>query len=156
MKTIKIRSLLMKLAVFAVAALILCSAVSVSAVSEKTDEIGYETYTYWYQFTGNTRKPVYSKPMYEVKSVLTSADLICSDTSEISDVHVGSNGLTYVLDGGASRVLILDKDYKVSKIISVVVDEEDNYYYFNKSKGIFVDNEGSIYIADTNNMQEQN
>lgn len=153
MKTIKIRSLLMKLAVFAVAALILCSAVSVSAVSEKTDEIGYETYTYWYQFTGNTRKPVYSKPMYEVKSVLTSADLICSDTSEISDVHVGSNGLTYVLDGGASRVLILDKDYKVSKIISVVVDEEDNYYYFNKSKGIFVDNEGSIYIADTNNKR---
>lgn len=153
MKTIKIRSLLMKLAVFVIAALMLCSAVSVSAVSEKTDEIGYETYTYWYEFTGNTRKPVYSKPMYEVKSVLTSADLTCSDTSEISDVHVGSNGLTYVLDGGASRVLILDKDYKVSKIISVVIDEEDNYYYFNKSKGIFVDNEGSIYIADTNNKR---
>lgn len=153
MKIIKIRSLLMKLIAFAIVALMLCSAVSVSAVSEKTDEIGYETYTYWYEFTGNTRKPVYSKPMYEVKSVLTSADLTCDDTSEISDVHVGNNGLTYVLDGGASRVIILDKDYKVSKIISVVIDQEDNYYYFNKSKGIFVDNDGDIYIADTTNKR---
>lgn len=153
MKNIKIRNLLMKLAVFVIVALILTSAVSVSAVSEKTDEIGYETYTYWYGFTGNTRKPVYSKPMYEVKSVLTSADLACNDISEISDVHTGNNGLTYVLDGGASRVIILDKDYKIIKTISVIVDEGDNYYYFNKSKGIFVDDNDNIYIADTNNKR---
>lgn len=153
MKKSKIRGLLIKAAVCMLVVLMLVPAVGVSAVSEKTDEIGYETYTYWYNFSGNTRKPVYSKPMYEVKSVLTSADLGCTDASEIADVHTGKNGLTYVLDGGASRVLILDEDYKVSKIIPVVVDEGDNYYYFNKAKGIFVDDDNYIYIADTNNRR---
>ena len=39
-----------------IAAIMLCMLVlvpvsGVSAVSEKTDEIGYDTYTYWYNFT---------------------------------------------------------------------------------------------------------
>ena len=153
MKQKKIHSFLIKLAVTALAVLMFIPSIGASAVSEKTDEIGYETYTYWYGFSGNTRKPVYSKPMYEVKSVLTSADLACTDTSSIADVHTGKYGLTYVLDGGSSRVLILDEDYKVSKIISVVIDEQDNYYYFKKARGIFVDDNNCIYIADTDNAR---
>ena len=80
-----------------IAAIMLCMLVlvpvsGVSAVSEKTDEIGYDTYTYWYNFTGKTRKAVYSKPMYEVSTVLTAADLGCVSGSSLTDVHTTENG----------------------------------------------------------------
>ena len=79
--------------------LVLVPVSGVSAVSEKTDEIGYDTYTYWYNFTGKTRKAVYSKPMYEVSTVLTAADLGCVSGSSLTDVHTTENGITYLLDG---------------------------------------------------------
>ena len=145
------KKLLVRALVCVVAVLMLLPTFTVSAVSEKTDEIGYETYTYWYEFTGTTRKPVYSKPMYEVKKVYTSGELGCVENSSLTDVHTAKNGYTYLLDGGASVVRIFDEDYNLYKQFSFVADDDLNNYYFNKAKGIFADDEGSIYIADTNN-----
>ena len=143
------KSFILRALVCLLAVLMLVPVISISAVSEKTDEIGYDTYTYWYNYTGKTRKAVYSKPMYEVSKVFTKSDLGCTEDSVIEDVHTAKNGLTYVLDGGASCVIILDENYEIRNRFNFVVDEEDNYYYFTKAKGIFVDNDGNIYIADT-------
>lgn len=151
MKINKISGLLVKILVCVLAVVMLVPAIGASAVSEKTDEVGYETYTYWYEFTGKTRKAVYSKPMYEVKKVLTSSELGCIKGSTIEDVHTAKDGKTYVLDGTNSRIIVLDADYNVEKIISSVVDSIGDVYYFNKAKGIFVDNDNHLYIADTNN-----
>lgn len=153
MKKFKMSTLLMKLLVCVLAVMMLVPAVGVSAVSEKTDEVGYETYTYWYEFTGNTRKAVYSKPMYEVKKVLTSDLLGCNDASVIKDVHTAKDGMTYVLDGINSRVVVLDTDYNVVKVITHVVDSIGDIYYFHKAEGIFVDDDNNLYIADYNNQR---
>lgn len=153
MKTVNIKKLLARIAACALCVMMLIPIGSVSAVSEKTDEIGYDTYTYWYNFTGKTRKAVYSKPMYELSTVLTAADLGCGSGSSLSDVHTTSNGMTYLLDGGASVVRIFDKDYNLTGQFSFVVDDDDNNYYFSKAKGIFADEEGNIYIADTYNAR---
>ena len=143
------KSFILRALVCLLAVMMIVPAISVSAVAEKTDEIGYDTYTYWYNYTGKVRKAVYSKPMYEVSKVFTKADLGCTEKSTIDDVHTAQNGLTYVLDGGASTVIILDENYEIRNRFSFVIDEEDNYYYFEKAKGIFADKDGNIYIADT-------
>ena len=95
MKRTKIRNLLIKVSVCLLVALMIIPTAVFSAVSEKTDEIGYESYTYWYEFNSSGRsKAVYSKPMYEVSKVLTYNDLGCIDssTTAINDVHVGPDG----------------------------------------------------------------
>ena len=121
------KSFILRALVCLLAVLMLVPVISISAVSEKTDEIGYDTYTYWYNYTGKTRKAVYSKPMYEVSKVFTKSDLGCTEDSVIEDVHTAKNGLTYVLDGGASCVIILDENYEIRNRFNFVVDEEDNY-----------------------------
>jgi hypothetical protein len=153
MKISKIRSLFIKIMVCILAVVMFIPVIGASAVSEKTDEIGYETYTYWYDFIGKRRKAVYSKPMYEVEKVFTSAELGTLGSSSISDVHTTSNGMTYVLDGGESIVKILDAEYNIVKEFSYVYDDDENNFYFSKAKGIFADNDGNIYIADTNHSR---
>ena len=153
MKKFKFSGLLMKVLVCVLIAVMLVPGISVSAVSEKTDEVGYETYTYWYEFTGKTRKAVYSKPMYEVKEVITSAVLGCNGDSKIEDVHTAKDGLTYVLDGANSRIVVLDTEYNVVKSITSIVDDIDDVYYFYGASGVFVDNDNALYIADTSNAR---
>ena len=95
----KIQKVLLRVLVCALAVLMLVPTLGVSAESSKTDEMGFEAYTYWYEFSGHTRKIVPNKPMYNTGKVLTSIDLECSGASTIEDSHVSSSGITYVLDG---------------------------------------------------------
>ena len=153
MKTSKIRSLLVKVVLCLLVALILIPSVAVSAASDKTDEIGYESYTYWYNFTGMTRRVVPTKPMYEVSKVYNSQDLNCVGASSICDSHVAPSGLTYVLDGGTSRVLVLNKDYSLKEIWDHIKVEDGSKVYFKSAQGIFVDKDENVYIADTANAR---
>ena len=129
--------------------LMLIPSAGVVAVSEKTDEIGYESYTYWYNFTGTTRRVVPSKPMYSVGTVITALELNCGSGSTIEDAHVSPSGKTYVLDGGGSRVLIFDENYTQIGEFNRIYEEDGKQSDFWKAKGIFVDSEENIYIADT-------
>lgn len=157
MKISKIRSLLIKVALCVLALLVLVPAVGVSAASDKTDEMGYDTYTYWYNFTGQTRRVAPSKPMYEVKKIYTALDLGCISSSRFSDSHVAPSGLTYVLDGeyssNKSRVLIFDKDYSIKAIWNCIKGEDGSEIHFSGAKGIFVDKDENVYIADTSNAR---
>lgn len=154
MKNITKKNLFFRIMLVVLAVTLLVPSASVSAVSEKTDEIGYETYTYWYDFTSeNSRKAVYSKPMYEVKTAITNDQMGNLDEAIIEDVHVSPDGKTFVLDGGTSRVLVFDKDYSLIKVINKVITEDGSEKTFFKSRGIFVDSFGFIYIADTENRR---
>ena len=153
MKNTKIRRLLVKAVVCLLIAMVLVPVASVSAVSDKTDEIGYETYTYWYNFTGTTRRVVPSKPMYEVSKVYTSQELSVTGSSSISDTHVSNSGITYALDGGASRVLVIDKDYSIKETWEYIKQADGQKIYFKGAQGIFVDDNENVYIADTSNAR---
>lgn len=153
MKTKKISGLLMKVLVCVMAIAMFLPVISASAVSEKTDELGYDTYTYWYNFTGKNREAVYSKPMYEVQQVVSGANLGCGDGSKISDVHTAKDGKTYVLDSGTSRVIILDENYQSEHVITYVYDKNGDEYTFKDARGIFVDDDSNVYIADTVNRR---
>ncbi len=148
----KIRKFLLRTAMLMLAALVLIPTFSAAAVSEKTDEIGYDTYTYWYDFTKQgARKAVYSKPMYEVYKVYNSHDLGCSSKSGFNDICTSKSGYTYLLDGSMSTVYILDENYEIERSFSYVYDDDKNRYLFSYARGIFVDKDENVYIADTNN-----
>ena len=154
MKSNRIRKLLVRSILCVLIFTMLIPVVGVTAVSEKDDEIGYESYTYWYNFTGTTRRIVPTKPMYETGAVFTNMDLGCSSSSKIYDSHVSNvTGITYILDGGDSRVILLDPDYSINSSFNYVYNEEGERFYFNGAKGIFIDKDENVYIADTSNAR---
>ncbi len=148
MKNNKSMRLLSRILICLIAVLILVPSIGAGAVSEKTDEIGYESYTYWYNFTGKTNRVVPTKPMYTTGKVITSLDLGCTSASTIDDAHTSASGMTYVLDGGESRIIVLDQEYNIVKEIRAVVKENGAKLDFWKAKGIFVDEYENLYIAD--------
>ncbi len=129
-------------------------AVSVYAVPQATTSIGseelpYESYTYWQEFGSEKKTAVYCKPMYKVKTVINADSIGVDEIEEISDICSDNEGRLYVLDCKASIVYVLDSEYRlVSKIDNV--SYKGNKQSFIDAKGIFV-KDGYIYISDTEN-----
>lgn len=108
-------------------------------------EVPYNSYTYW---ESDSFTAISAKASYEPQTVLTAARLGIDSFAEINDVCTDKAGNIYVLDGKSSRIVILNPDYTVKRIITEVITETEKLK-FEKAKGIFVDTKGKIYIADT-------
>lgn len=129
-------------------------AVSVHAVPQATTSVGseelpYESYTYWQEFGSEKKTAVYCKPMYKVKTVINADSIGVNEIEEISDICSDNEGRLYLLDCKASIVYVLDKEYHlISKIDNV--SYKGKKQSFIDAKGIFV-KDGFIYISDTEN-----
>ena len=105
------------------------------------------SYTYWSGITGG-RTAVSSKPMYKVYDDITADSLGIEQIGELNDVCIDTEGNSYLLDGKKSRIIKLDKDYKLlSEINSVISDGVETQ--FKDAKSIYVDDNGLLYICDT-------
>lgn len=128
------------------------SGVTVSAVEDKNG-LPYSSYTYWYGRSSEEKTAVYCKPIYEVNKTIAFNDIGLSENFvQITDICTSEDGNTYILDGGASRVVILDSSYKLKAVIESVKIGND-VLSFKNAKGIFVDRENYIYVADTENKR---
>lgn len=129
-------------------------AVSVYAVPQATtsvgsEEIPYESYTYWQEFGSDKKTAVYCKPMYTVKTVINADMLGIKAIEEISDICSDEEGNFYILDGKASAIYMLDNEYKlICTVDNVTYNGEE--VEFADAKGIFA-KEGNIYVSDTEN-----
>lgn len=133
-----------------------CAAVVVSLVSSiscfaspENNQIPYSTFSYW---EGDTSTQTDSKPLYGVDSVLTAGNLGISTFSELSDVCSDSSNNLFILDGKGSRIVILDSSYHVLREITNISFPE-KAETFSGARGIFVDKDGLLYIADTENAR---
>lgn len=134
-------------------AVVSCLIVSFTAsAATETGEIPYKSYTYWVDYTTSEKTAVYSKPMYEVARVLYAEDIGATADSKLMDAETDNNGNTYILDSGLSKVYILNSEYKIVSVLENLIYEEENITFVD-AKGIFVDNNGLIYIADTENAR---
>ncbi|WP_442954884.1 hypothetical protein [Paenibacillus sp. SYP-B4298] len=68
---------------------------------------------------------------------------------EPSDLYVSDDQEVYVLDSGNNRVVVLDEQLKLIRII----DSFGGAERFNKPQGIFVTEAKHVYIADTGNRR---
>lgn len=91
---------------------------------------------------------------YEPAATYTGADFGDEVGALLSpkDLFVTSDDTIYLLDSGNNRIVILNKEFKLIKVLSEFT-ENGEIVTLNDPTGIFVDAKGSIFIADPNNQQ---
>lgn len=124
---------------------LLGSALTASAATQ----VPYKGYNYWENMSGpSSRKTVYSQPTHQVTQVISSSSLGVESFSGLTDIYSsGSN--VYVLDGAASKILVLDKNYNLQKTITEVI-LDGTPISFKGAKGVYAKGD-KLYICDTEN-----
>lgn len=112
--------------------------------------IPFDSYTYWDNISGDERKAVYNRQMFDVMTMIGASDLGVESFTELVDVCVNKNGYVYVLDSD-SRIIVLDSNYKFIKEITEVVGK--NNYTFKKASSLYVHSDNTIFISDTENKR---
>lgn len=120
-----------------------------AATALDSPELSFESYTYWQDYAGQDKKPVYCKPMYEPSFAIDYKYLGATELIQINDVCTDKDGNVYILDGGAGIIYILDKNYTLASKIEVVKSEQNEEYYFDNASGLFIKDDGTILIANT-------
>ena len=100
------------------------------------------TYDFW-------EEAVPSQIGYTVENVYRADDISkeIGGFSEPKDMFITDEQDIYILDSGNSRVVVLDKEFKLKKIIDRFVYKQEEFSLSNPT-GIFVDKNGKMYIAD--------
>ena len=107
-----------------------------------------DTFTHW-TLAGGAKKAVPMPPVYTVADVVTYRSLgVSDDCGNMVDIDCDDSGNTYVLTDN-SHIVCFDKDLKPVRDYTVT-DAAGEEVDFSGAKGIFVDDEHSFYIADTN------
>ena len=132
----------MKKALARLFAVILAICLIASAVTTVSAAAPTDSYTYWTN-VGSQRKSVYSKPMYDVDSVIDVTKLGVSRLTQITSMCKDYDENIYILDA-ESRIVILDKNYNFVKEIGLI----DGTTEYRNAKGIYY-NEGVLYICNT-------
>ena len=107
-------------------AVLICFAAAIPAIAASSDEIPYNSYTYWEGISENKRKAVYNRPMYNTASVLNAENLQVDAFTKLNDVCTDNDGNVYILDD-ASRITVLNKNYEVVKEIGALYKEGEKY-----------------------------
>ena len=67
-----------------------------------------------------------------------------------ADLYVYHDSLIYILDSGNNRIVVLDKDFRVSRIIDAIVADGEQVD-ISAAKGIYISDAGEIYVSDPSN-----
>ncbi|MFW5787417.1 MAG: hypothetical protein ACOCV3_04055 [Halanaerobiales bacterium] len=114
---------------------------------EKTD-IPYPSYTYDFW-----EEPVPAPQAYYPSQIITGEDLGVDSLSDPRDLNISQyTENIYIVDTGNNRIICLDSDWELTKIIDSFENEgqEDT---FNNPRGIYVNSDGDMYIADRDNAR---
>ncbi|GAE07085.1 hypothetical protein [Paenibacillus sp. JCM 10914] len=65
------------------------------------------------------------------------------------DIFINDNDSIYIVDSGSNRVVLLDKDHQLIRVIG----DEEGPGQLNGPKGVFVKDDGTVYVADTQNRR---
>lgn len=97
--------------------------------------------------------PVNSRETYFAVKTITSSSLGMEKSLEgLTDICDSQDGSIYVLCGDKSSVFILNSDYSFKNEL-VIKNKDNEILDFTGAKGIFVDENNTIYIADTSNAR---
>jgi len=109
--------------------------------------IPYYTYIY-----SERRRPIPSLPGFEPERIVTGETIELKENFvSPQDLFIDKrNGDIYVADTGNNRIVILESDLKLKKIINEF-DNESKKDTFKSPTGLFVTEDGKLYVADSGN-----
>lgn len=126
--------------------LILALGLSVTVSAEPTDSFTHE------DTASGQVVSVMSREMYTAIKTITASDLGLEKSFDgLNDICTDSQGKLYLLVSGRSWIVVLNSDYTLDKVLTIV-DAEGSNVKFDGAEGIFVD-ETNIYVCDTRNSQ---
>lgn len=103
--------------------------------------------TYWYK---RDMTPVPSPDAYALEHIITLKNSDGSDMIDCSDMFIDESGLLYVLNSAKGEVCVYQNDGTLKTKISVFKADSEEFT-LNNPMGIFVNKNGNVYIADTDN-----
>lgn len=121
---------------------VLLSVISVGVSAEES--VPYEAYQAWHG-QGKTYN-VKQKAVFTPSEQVTGEKLGIGFLSQPRDLCVSSDQI-YVLDSGNNRVVILNKDYTLSRIVNSF-NYNGELLEFSDAEGIYATEDGTLYIAD--------
>ena len=135
----------------ALAALLICPlGLVASATGSKTYDVPYQSY--YFSESTNGRKVVADRAVFDVSDVIDGNSLGITSFSGITDICNGKDGKLYVLDSQNKRIVVINEAYDLERIIDTFTFNGVTET-LNEPQGIFVSEDGSIVIADTENMR---
>jgi DNA-binding beta-propeller fold protein YncE len=84
--------------------------------------------------------------------VITGAELGAGDLDKPGDFRFGLDGLAYLSDTSNDRILILDGELNLLRIVDGFY-HEGGRHTFNAPEGAFAESDGTLFIADTQNRR---
>jgi len=151
------KNILKKFASITIAAMLIFSVFATSVFADSyrtatpsTEEVPFETYTYWEGLGNSSKTKAYCKPMYEPKLIIDSSFLGTELFGGVDDI-CSADGYTYILDGKSSKIYVLDENYKLKTEINKILYKGEELSFVGAS-GIFVKGE-KIFIADSKNAR---
>lgn len=84
--------------------------------------------------------------------VITGIMLGAGDLNRPNDFRFGLDGKAYIADSNNDRIIVLDNELNLLKVIDSFEDDGINQT-FNTPEGVFAEEDGTIFIADTQNRR---
>lgn len=109
--------------------------------------------TYFYDYDGNY---FVSPDAFVPDRVLDARDMGIPDAAlnQPIDLFVDDGKQVYIADSGNNRILLLDEEYRLKKEIKeFVLEDGSTKSSFQTPTGLFVTEEGLIYVADSKNAR---
>lgn len=108
-----------------------------------------QTNAYNYSYWGEA---VRSPAAYEATTIITGTGLKIDAFKEPTDMHVTADERIYVLDSGNSRIVELDREFNLTRIIDSF-DHDGQKDHFKHPQGLYVSDNGQLLIADSDNQR---
>lgn len=112
-----------------------------------------ENNSYNYNYN-NHGEAVPSKAGYRAVCLVSGNELGCGEFSNPSDIFCDSWGNFYIADTGNDRIVEINNEFTSAvRELDKFTDEKGNKYELSSPQGIFVSDNGCMYIADTGNSR---
>lgn len=105
--------------------------------------------SYNYSFWGRT---VAAPAAYKASTVLDGKQLGVGALKDPSDLHVTPDNQIYLLDSGNNRIVVLDQQFKLIRVIDAF-ERDGKQETFNNPQGLYVTPQKQLIVADTGNQR---
>ena len=112
-------------------------------------EVPYQTYTY-----DKWSNPTPTPNAYLPTRSIGGAQLGCGNFNGAQDLfYSAARHELYVVDSGNARILILNEDFSLKTELTELKDPGGEPYVLKNPQGVFVQDNGTVYICDMGNQQ---